>query len=469
MKAKQEIKTGFKWSFIGFFVQKGLTLITGVILARLLSPEEFGLLGMANVFLALFQVFVDSGFGYTIIRTKDLNARLINTSFSLNIVIGVITFIFFYFSAQIISDFFNAPNLVPVIQLLSVVIIINSLRIVPLNINVRELKFKERARIDILANIIGGIVGITLAFLDYGVLSLVWQMIISSAVTTFAHNFVAKISYKIEIHIDEVKTIYKTSHRILFNQILSTIFNNLNNIVIGRYYTAGDLGFYNRAKSFQKLVQNSTVQMTQRAIFPVFSKIDSLTETYIITRETVRKLSLLAMPIILFVGAIADNFIIVLLTDKWAESINYLVLLTIYSSLFVPQMVFINVLKANDDKLFFRSEYISKIIRLTLLIVAVPFGISAIIISQIVQVFIVNFISGHLLNKFLKEYTIKNQIRDYAMPLFSSFLIAGLVYVLGVIMPFGHLIELIIQCLLFVFLFLAFLKLNKINVLKLIK
>ena len=175
------------------------------------------------------------------------------------------------------------------------------------------------------------------------------------------------------------------------------------------------------------------------------------------------------MPLILFVGAIADNFIIVLLTDKWAESINYLVLLTIYSSLFVPQMVFINVLKANDDKLFFRSEYISKIIRLTLLIVAVPFGISAIIISQIVQVFIVNFISGYLLNKFLKEYTITNQIRDYGMPLFSSLLIAGLVYGLGVILPFGHLIELIIQCLLFAILFFAFLKLNKINVLKLIK
>ena len=139
MKAKQEIKTGFKWSLIGFFFQKGLTLITGIVLARLLTPAEFGLLGMANVLLALIQVLVESGFGYTIIRTKELSQRLINTSLVLNVVLGIFFFVVFYVSAPLMASFFDEPKLIPVIELLSVIIVINSFRVVPLSLNIKEI------------------------------------------------------------------------------------------------------------------------------------------------------------------------------------------------------------------------------------------------------------------------------------------------------------------------------------------
>jgi O-antigen/teichoic acid export membrane protein len=463
LKAKQDIKAGFKWSFVGFVFQKGLTLVTGIILARLLSPEEFGLLGMANVFLALFQVLVESGFGYTIVRAKELSEKLINTSLVLNVLIACVMFILFYAFAPIISGFFNAPDLIPVIELLSVIIIINAFRIVPLNINVRDLKFKERAKIDVISNIIGGAVGITLALLGYGVSSLVWQMIVSSLVTTFAHNYIAKIKYKFQIDKEQVRVIWKTSHRILFNQILSTIFNNLNKIVIGKYFSAGDLGFFSRAQSFQKLVQNSTVQMTQRAIFPVFAKIESKKETLVLTRQTISKLAIIAMPIILLLGAIADNLIIVLLTDKWSQSIEYLVLLSILSCVFVPQMVYINVLKANDDKLFFKSELISKIIRFTLLIVSIPFGIKAIILGQIIQVIIVNFISGRFINKLLEDYSIKKQISDFLKPLIFALVIALSVFSIGYFLNTEKLVELVLQLLVFGILFIFHCRLQGVN------
>ncbi|MDA7558641.1 lipopolysaccharide biosynthesis protein [Flavobacteriaceae bacterium] len=469
MKAKQEIKTGFKWSLIGFFFQKGLTLITGIVLARLLTPAEFGLLGMANVLLALIQVLVESGFGYTIIRTKELSQRLINTSLVLNVVLGIFFFVVFYVSAPLMASFFDEPKLIPVIELLSVIIVINSFRVVPLSLNIKDLKFKDRAKIDVISNVIGGIVGISMAYLGCGVKSLVWQMIVSSIVTTFAHNFIAKISYKIEVSIEEVKFIWKTSHRIFFNQILSTLFNNLNNIVIGKFFTTGDLGFYNRARSFQKLVQNSTVQMTQRAIFPVFAKIDSKKETLSLTRQTVVKLAVIAMPIILLLGAIADNLIIVLLTDKWAQSIDYLVLLSILSCIFVPQMVYINVLKANDDKKFFRSENISKIIRLTLLILTIPYGIGGIIIGQIIQVIIVNFVTGSFLNKLLNDYGIKKQLLDYAKPLVSASIMAIIIYVLGYVLDMHRLIELVLQFALFGIMYIFHCKFQGVNLYKLLK
>ncbi len=467
--AKQDIKSGFKWSFIGFFIQKGLALITGILLARLLTPEEFGLLGMANVFLALFQVLVESGFGYTIIRAKELNSKLINTSLFLNVIFGFVFFLIFYRSASLISLFFKEPRLIFVIQLLSSIVIINSFRVVPLSINIRDLKFKQRVKIDILSSVIGGIVGITLAIMGYGVKSLILQMIVSSLITTVLHNYIAKISYKVEINIEQVKIIWKTSHRIIFNQILSTIFNNLNNLVIGKYFSSGQLGYYNRAQSFQKLVQNSTIQMTQRAIFPVLSKIESKKDTLILTRQTVSKLAIVAMPVTLFLGAIGGNLIIVLLTDKWAQSIEYLVLLSICSCVFVPQMVYINALKANDDKMYFKSESISKIIRLSLLIVSIPFGIKGIIIGQIIQVILVNLISGHLLNKMLEDYTLKKQLLDYYKPLISATLIALMVYQVGHYLNFNRMVELILQFGLFGGLYFFHCKLQGINLFKLLK
>lgn len=469
MKAKQEIKTGFKWSLIGFFFQKGLTLITGIVLARLLTPAEFGLLGMASVFLALIQVLVESGFGYTIIRTTELSEKLINTSLVLNVVFGLFFFVICYVSAPLVASFFGEPQLIPVIELLSVIIVINSFRVVPLSLNIKDLKFKDRAKIDIISNVIGGIVGISMAYLGYGVASLVWQMIVSSIVTTLAHNYIAKISYKLEISLKEIKFIWKTSHRIFFNQILSTLFNNLNNIVIGKYFSTGQLGFYNRAQSFQRLVQNSTVQMTQRAIFPVFAKIESKKETLSLTRQTVVKLAIIAMPIILFLGAIADNLIIVLLTDKWSQSIDYLVLLSILSCIFVPQMVYINVLKANDDKMFFKSENISKIIRLILLILSIPYGIKGIIIGQIIQVVIVNFVTGSFLNKLLCNYNVKSQILDYIKPLMSALVITLLVYAFSYFLNLDRLIELGMQFALFGIMYIFHCKRHDINLFKLLK
>ncbi len=469
MKAKQHIKAGFKWSFVGFFFQKGLSLITGIVLARLLSPVEFGLLGMANVFLALFQVIVESGFGYTIIRAKKLDTKLINTALMLNVILGLVFYCTFYFSAPLIAMFYNEPELIPVIQLLSVIIIINSFQVVPLNINVRNLKFKQRAKIDVLSSFFGAAVGISLALFGFGVKSLIWQMLVSSLVTTIAYNIVAKIKYKIELSLEQVKIIWKTSYRIFFNQILSTIFNNLNSIVIGKYFSTAQLGFFNRARSFQKLVQNSTIQMTQRSIFPVFTKIESKTETLSLVRQTIRKLAIIAMPIMLFLGGISDNLIIVLITEKWAQSIEYLVLLSFLSCAFVPQMVYINVLKANDDKMYFKSEFVSKIIRFTLLVASIPFGVKAIIIGQIIQVILVNLITGRLINKMLKTYNLKRQFLDYSMPLFSAIVMAIIIYEMGYYLNFNRIFELIFQFMAFGVMYFFYCKFQGVKLLNFLK
>jgi len=322
-------------------------------------------------------------------------------------------------------------------------------RVVPLNINIRDLKFKERANIEIIANILSGIVGIYLAYHGFGVKSLIYQMLIASLVITLLHNHIAEIKYKLVFNFVHLKEIWSLSNKIFLNQMLSTIFNNLNSIVIGKFFPVAHLGYYNRAKSFSSMIQKSLVQSIQRSIFPVFSQIKHNNKIKELAEITIKNISYIGMPIIMFLAASSENIILILLSDKWVESIIFLRLLCFIIIFYIPQMVYLNTLKAIDQDLFFKSESISKILRLALLIVSIPFGVKGIIIGNVIQCASMTFISGEILNKKISNFNFIKRLNNFLSPFIYSIIVFIIFFYLETILSYNNALEFFISSILF--------------------
>ncbi|GAA4313683.1 lipopolysaccharide biosynthesis protein [Pontixanthobacter gangjinensis] len=462
---KKAIKHGAKWTFVGYIAQKTVVFAVGIVLARILDPMDFGLLGMIMVFVNLFDIIVDSGFGYVVVRYRNIDRKILDSILTLNVLLGIICFILLNITSDYIAIFFREPKLQSLILPISFLLLINAFKIVPFNLNVRNLLFKERSKIDVVSAIASGILGITLAYNDFGVMSLIYQILFANLLSTSLHNFIS--DHKINFFMDRtsVNMIWKRSHKIFSESITSTIFNNLNKIIIGRYFSAQLLGFYTRGHSFPSFTQKAIVQVVQKSIFPVYAKIEDGNEVNFIARKTIRTLCIIYMPIILVLAAISKNLILLLLTVKWEESIFFAQILAIASSLFAPQMVLRNVLKSRNDKSFLISENTSKVTRLILLIGLIPFGIKWVIIGQVINGVITLLVSGYFTKKEI-GYTLTEQFADYGSLFFMAILLALPSFLLDYLLDFSYVIELAIQLITFSVLYLLYLKFKRFNIIK---
>ena len=463
-----KVKTGVKWSVLNLAAKKSLTLISSVILARLLGPSDFGIFGIASIFLGFSQVFVDGGVGYAIMRSKNIDSNFLSNVLFINCFIGIVIFFVFFSSSNLISDFYGLSDLNEIIKILSIVIIIDIFTVVPKNLNLKKLKFKEGTYIDIVSSALAGVIGIYLAINGYGVWSLVYQLIIVSVVNSILHNYVAKVTYTFAINFNEMKKVFHLSKEVFLNSILSHIFNNINGLVIGKLFPLTQLGFFNRAKKFSSIIQNSIIQTTQNSIFPVFCNISDNKHLEQLVDKVVKNLSSFGMPIIMFFAASSENIILLLLSEKWAESIPLLRLLLFASLLYVPQMVFINALKARNQKLYFKSEIISKLIKIVFLIFSIQFGVIGIIVGVIVQTLIMTFLSAHFFNSSLNQYNLLKSLNSCILPFSFSLIVFLFYYFLESFLKFGALIELLIFNVSFIPLFYFFLKKSNINIKSLI-
>lgn len=465
---KKNIKYGVKWTFMGFLAQKGVVFAVGIILARLLDPVDFGLLGMILVFVSLFDVIVDSGFGYVVVRYQDVTKKILDSILTLNIILGLVCFVLFNAASDFFVMFFKEPKLEPLIFPVSFLLLINSFKIVPLNLNVRNLLFKQRTKIDVICAVTGGALGIVLAYNDFGVMSLIYQMLFATLLSTILHNIISE--HKIHIFMDRasLSIIWKRSYRIFTESITGAIFSNINKIVIGRFFNAQILGFYTRGHSFPSLTQKAIVQVVQKSIFPVFTKIEEGREAKSIARKTIRTLCVIYMPIILLLAAVSKNLILFLLTEKWEESIFFAQLLAISSSLFAPQMILRNVLKSRNDKSFLISENSNKVTRLILLVGLIPFGIKWVIFGQVINGLIALLVSGFFIKKEI-EYTYSEQFSDYGALFLIAILLVLPSFLIDYFLNLNYSLELTIQVSIFTVLYLGFLKIKKINIVKIFK
>jgi teichuronic acid exporter len=422
------------WSFLESIGLQGVQFVIGVILARLLFPEQFGLIAMLTIFMAVAQTFLSSGFGAALIQKQEATQTDKCSIFYFNILVGLIAASLLCLTAPWIADFYNQPILTPLTRVLSLTIVINSFGLIQTVILTKEIDFKSMTKVSLIASTLSGTIGISMAVAGFGVWSLAFQQISDTIFRTIALWLFSAWRPALMFSLKSIKEMFGFGSKILASGLLNQIFENIYLLVIGRIFSAADLGYYARAKSMQEIPVNTLSTMVGRVTFPVFSSIqDDRARLKRGLKKALAILVLVNFPIMIGIAAVAHPLVVVLLTEKWIASIPYLELLCFVGLLYPVHLINLNALQAlGRSDLFLRLEIIKKVLIVINIAVTWQWGISAMIwgmlFLSIFSYYLNSYYTGVLLG-----YPIWEQLRDLTPYLILSVLMGITVYACGLI------------------------------------
>ena len=401
---KSETLKGVKWSAVEKITFQGLQFLIGLILARLLSPEDFGVIGMITIFIALSQSIIDSGFANALIRKKDRTQEDYSTVFYFNIIVGIICYCILFFSAPWIADFFNTPILKPVTRVVAVNLFISSLTIVQVAQFQINIDFKSLAKVTAVGALSGGFFGIILAYLGFGVWALVGQTVGGGLVRMVLIFCVSKWHPNRVFSKKSFRELFGYGSKIMLAGIIGTVYNHLTTLVIGKFYTSKDLGFYTRGSHFASLPSTLITDVLGRVTFPILAKLQDDTERLVsVYRKYIRSTSFVVFFCFIILASIGHPLILILLSEKWEPAVIYLQILCIA---YLPDHISrinLNLLQVKGrSDLFLRLEIIKKTISCIILFSSIPFGVMAICLSKILYSVIALTINTYYTGKLFK-------------------------------------------------------------------
>lgn len=401
---KNKTKKGLAWSMIERFATQGVQFLFGIILARLLSPDDYGIIAMPLVFLAIAQCIIDSGFSTALIRKPELTEDDLSTAFYFNIGIGILCYAVLFFSSPFIADFYHTPILSSLLKVTALAVLFNPLCAVQQAILTRKIDFKTQAIVSLSGAVVSGIVGLYMAYNGFGVWSLVFQQVGGYVMRTILLWVLGKWKPKRQWSWESFHYLWGFGSKMLGSGLLETIYNNIYPIVIGKYFSAQDLGNYTRAQQFSSLPSSNLTGVLQRVTFPVLSCIQNEDERLAKNYRKILKLSaFLIFPLMLMLSAIADPLIRILLTDKWEGCIILLQIVCFQMMWYPIHAINLNLLtvKGRSD-LFFRLEIFKKIMGVCIMFITIPHGIiwmvSGGIVSSMLSLIINTYYTGKLIN-----------------------------------------------------------------------
>lgn len=424
---------GLAWSFFERAGQQCLQLVFSIVLARILSPAEFGVIAMLYIFMSLAQALLDSGFGSALVRAQNTTRLDESSVFYFNIVIGCAAAGVLWLTAPAIAAFYAVPILVPLTRWLSLNMAINAFGVVQTAILTRRIDFKSQMKASLTSTLISGALGVALAYKGYGVWSLVAQSLSSNLIRTVLLWFLSAWRPLLAFSLKSLTGMFGFGSMILVTSMLNTVFYNIYLLIIGKLFTATELGYYSRAQSFQQVPVQQVLSVTiARVLFPVFSAMQE--DKARLKRSLQRALTMTALinfPFMAALAAMAEPFIRVLITDKWLPAVPYLQLLCAVGALFPLQQINLNALKAQGrSDLYFRVEVATKLFIIAAILITYRWGIEALIIGQIATSCIAYYFYSYYSGKFL-GYPFLEQVRDVAPTLLISIAVGGIIYLIS--------------------------------------
>ncbi|MGI5116202.1 lipopolysaccharide biosynthesis protein [Treponema sp. SP13] len=374
---KQKAVKGFFWSGVEKIGKQVIQFILGIMIARILTPADYGIMGLIGIFMAISGLILDSGIGSALIQKKDRTDTDFSTAFILNIFTGLVLYLILFFSAPFIAVFFRIPILKSIIRVYAITLLINSFFIIQKARLSISFSFKEQAIISIIALTAGGLLGIFLAKKNYGVWALVFYSIAESLVSLLLYSFVTRWQIKLSFSKKSLKNLFSFGMNILGANILTTLYNNLHTLVIGKKMNTFNVGIYNRGKNFAEIPSTITSQILMRVSYPIFSELQDddekfqraffkilYTEIYILT-PILAGMIILATPIIMF-----------LLGKKWEDCIPIMQILCT-GALWIPLIdTNINALYAKGKaKSILIFNTIQKPLAVLILLISLHFGL----------------------------------------------------------------------------------------------
>lgn len=429
MSLKKQALSGMIWSAIQTFGNQIIGFAVSVILARLLLPAEFGLIGMIGIFVAISSVLISSGLGASLIRTDNPTQADYSTVFVFNLAGSLLLYMILFLAAPFIADFFNQPLLTSITRWYCLIFVINAFSTVQITRLHKNLDFKTETKASLTSTVASAIVGVSLAYNSFGVMSLVWMAIVGAVVNNMM--LWGNSGWKPSLSFDQKKFSYHFGFgsRMMASAMLETVYSNIYTIVIGKFYSASQLGFYTRANSLQLLPVSTFSGILNKVTYPLFAEIKNdnvrLKSVY---KQILKMVIFIIAPILVLMGVLAEPLFRVLFTEKWLPAVPYFQILCISGLLLPLHSYNLNILsvKGRSD-LYLRLEVIKKILLTVILVVSFYFGIYGLLWGQVIFSCLAFFINTKYSGKFL-NYSSWEQLRDITPILLLAASMGGVVY-----------------------------------------
>lgn len=470
MGLKEQAISGVLWNTIGKFTSYGIEFIVGIILARLLTPKEFGLIGTIMVVIVLSQVFINSGFSQAIIRKQKCTQKDYSTVFFFNLAVGILLFFVLLITAGPISSFFNNPELKPLIQILGIGLIISSLTLIQSSILTKRIDFKLQSKISVIASILSGVIAIVMAYMGFGVWSLVVKSLIQQAFISILLWHWNKWKPDLVFSIESFKELFGFGSKLLLSGLIGTLLKNVNYIIIAKYFTPQDLGYFTRAEMFQKVPSENVSAIVTSVGYPVLATIqeDKLRMKTVFRKMFVNTFFIIAI-LMAGMASTAKALILTLVGDQWLPSVILLQMLCVFGVMLPLSSMNVNILNVvGRSDLYLKLQLYVQLLVIPNIFIGIFYGIKALIGGMIIIEFISYAIFNHESNKIL-NYPIKEQLKDIRQSLMLAFLMAVFVLVIGYFIAFSPIITLSIQVITGITIVIAageILKLDEYNFLK---
>lgn len=422
---------GFQWAVLDNLANSGITFVVGLVLANLLSPVEFGILGILMIFINLSMTIIDGGFVTALIRKLDVTEKDYNTVFYSNLLVSLVLLLLLVVGSPLIARFFDQPILADVLPVISVILVINALTLIPKAQFTKAIDFKRQALASLIASLTSGAVGISLALCGFGVWSLVWQQVFRAGCLLVCLWVMSHWHPRLIFSVESFRELFGFGSKILAANLINSLYKDMFLAVIGKMFSAKDLGYYNRADQFNLIFSNNLSVVIQRVSMPALSLLQDDKEAL---RRSYRKFTmfsaLVTFALVFALAAMAKPVILTLLNEEWLPSVIYLQVMCLYAAIYPLQQLnlnILNVMKRSDYVL--KLEIVKKALFTLVILTGFFFDILTMIWAAVIYYYIEFFLNSWYSHRLI-GYGSLSQIRD-VLPLYIvSILVSATIWLL---------------------------------------
>ncbi|MBR4838094.1 MAG: lipopolysaccharide biosynthesis protein [Bacteroidales bacterium] len=413
MSLGQQTVSGVAWTTVQRFATLFLAFVANLVLARLLSPDDFGCIALLMVFISLSQIFVDGGFGAALIQKKDPTQDDYSTIFYWNLLLALGLYFLLFFLAPVIARYYEIPILKEILRVQGLIIILDSFGLVHKNNLRKTLQFKKISLIVLGANLIAVIIAITMAYNGFGVWCLVAQQLLISGMSTVLYWIFNRWKPSLVFSKKSFKELFGFGGFILLSNMIVTFANEVQALIMGKMYTARDVGLYSQARKFESIMSNTASTVVNQVTFPIFSKFqDDLEHLQNILRRITKVMAFVVFPAMILVILIAKPAIVLMLTDKWVDCVPFFQILCIGGMAEALGDINYNAVAAiGKSRVLFRWTCIKSVLGLLLIIAGSFFGVRGIIWAVTIRFYLVFLIHASLAAHYL-NFSIFIQLKD---------------------------------------------------------
>ncbi|MCF7519579.1 MULTISPECIES: lipopolysaccharide biosynthesis protein [unclassified Pseudoalteromonas] len=423
MHDKKKIKSGFIWSALDSLGTQAIALATSLVLANILGPAVFGLIAMLAIFIAVANVFINSGFNAALIRKTDRDESDFATTFYFSLGVSIGCYLLLFFCAPYIAQFYQQPELTTLTRVIALVVVINTFSAIPIVKLSVSLNFKTQAKCNFIALTCSSLLALALAYFDHGVWALVAQQLALAIINVLMLNILVPWRPKRKFSKESFKNLFGFGSKLLLSGLLDTIYNNIYSLIIGKQFTAVQLGLFNQANRLSSLPAVTLTGVIQKVTFPMLSAIQhdtkKLDASYLLTLQFA---AVVIFPVMFGLCIIAKPLIEILLGQEWQGTAELVSIITMALVLYPIHAINLNMLQVKGrSDLFLKLEIIKKITITLILVVTVPMGIKAMCIGMVVSSYLALFINTYYTGKLSSLTAYKQLIALLPIALITAF------------------------------------------------